>query len=142
MTRPQSPAAPAPPAFLTKVELHALADRLLAPEPWEIERCVGFVVSETRGLWHGRARAMMCRRLKHCGLEHAHSTALLACILGRLEDGTFSEQFKDQLRLALHLDAERAYAVARSVVASRTSRAHARRYAEWVLSHRKTIEVS
>lgn len=121
---------------LTKRELHDLADGLLVPEPWIVERCVGFILAETRGLWHGRARAIMCRRLKHCDLGRTHRTALLKCILGRLADGSFSEQFKDQLRLARHLDPEQTRKVAQACVSDPKVKSYAKRYAEWVLSHK------
>lgn len=114
------------------MELHAWADALAQGEPIHVQRCVDFVLAETRGLWHGRARAMLCRRLKHCGLGRSHRTALLACILGRLLTGNFSEQFKDQLRLALHLDPTRTVAAAQEGLAS--GKPHVRRYAAWVLS--------
>jgi len=120
---------------LSKPELYRLADGLLQPEPWVIERCVEFVCSETQGLWHGRARAMMCRRLKHCAFGRKHRTALLACILDRLANGTFSEQFKDQLRLAIHLDSQQTLKVAHNCVANSKTKSHAKRYAEWVVSH-------
>lgn len=119
-------------AALSKRDLHELADGLLEPEPWVVERCVEFVLAETQGLWHGRARAMMCRRLKHCSLGRTHLTQLVDCITGRLASGTFSEQFKDQLRLAMHLDIERTLAVCRSSASSK--KAHVKRYAEWALS--------
>lgn len=125
------PEAHQPMASLSKVELHALADGLLASEPWVVEHCIEFLCEETSGLWHGRARAMMCRRLKHCALGRAHRTQLLACILTRLSSGSFSEQFKDQLRLAMHLDLAQTLDVSRRCVAS--SKPHVRRYAEWVI---------
>jgi hypothetical protein len=117
---------------LSKIELHALADDLLEPEPFAIERCVQFVLAETHGLWHGRARAMMCRRLKHCALGRTHRTQLLACITGRLANGDFSEQFKDQLRLALHLDLKQTLVVCSECTTSK--KAHVRRYAAWAMS--------
>ena len=116
----------------SKVELHALADGLLKPEPFAVERCVKFVLAETHGLWHGRARAMMCRRLKHCALGRTHRMELLSCITGRLASGEFSEQFKDQLRLALHLDPKHTLEVCSESVGS--SKAHVRRYAAWAVS--------
>lgn len=121
---------------LSKIELRALANGLLAPEPWVIERCVEFVLAETQGYWHGRARAMMCRRLKHCELGRTHRTKLVACITGRLSAGTFSEQFKDQLRLAMHCDLQHVREVSRECLAS--GKPHVRRYAEWVLSRAPT----
>ena len=131
-----SPATLPPPhadlAWLTKQALQALADRLLDPQPADIERCVQFVLAETRGHWHNRARAMMCRRLKHCALGRTHRTQLVACILGRFASGNFSEQFKDQLRLAMHLDLRRSLDAAREALAA--GRPHVRRYAAWVLS--------
>lgn len=132
MPRTSIPAPHAELALLTKRELHALADGLLAPEPWVIERCVEFVLAETQGLWHGRARAMMCRRLKHCLLGRTHREQLVGCIAGRLASGMFSEQFKDQLRLALHLDRQQTLEVCRKSVGS--TKPHVRRYAQWALS--------
>lgn len=118
---------------LTKMELHALADELLLTcEPVTVQRCVDFVKAETKGFWHGRARAMICRRLKHCPLGRAHRTELVAAITQRLEQGSFSEQFKDQLRLALHLDRERTLASCR--VCLRSAKPYVRRYAEWALN--------
>lgn len=130
------PAAHAEFASITKCELHAWADALEFCEPVAVQRCVDFILAETKGLWHGRARAMMCRRLKHCGLGRAHRTALVKCITGRLESGAFSEQFKDQLRLALHLDAQCTIVAARNGLKS--ERPHVRRYAEWVLALEKS----
>jgi hypothetical protein len=132
LSRTVVPAAHAGFASLTKMELHAWADALLACEPLDVQRCVDFVVAETTGLWHGRARAMMCRRLKHCGLGRTHCGVLVECITRRLAHGTFSEQFKDQLRLAIHLDPQRTLAVCRECAGS--AKPYVRRYAEWALS--------
>lgn len=116
-------------ASLSKLELHALVDGLLRPEPWVIDRCVEFVLAETQGVWHGRARAMMCRRLKHCSLGRTHRNQLVACITSRLANGSFSEQFKDQLRLAMRLDPEQTREVCRKSLTSK--RPHVKRYAVW-----------
>jgi hypothetical protein len=118
---------------MSKQELHDLADGLFLEVPSAVERCVEFVVSETCGHWHGRARAMMCRRLKHCPLTQAQSRRLVECIAARLVEGRFSEQFKDQLRLALHLNPARTFQQARAAQSSPLP--HVRRYAGWVLSH-------
>lgn len=117
---------------LTKRELHDLADKLLEHEPVVVDYCIEFVLAETKGHWHGRARAMICRRLKHCELGRKNRTKLLDCILHRLRSGEFSEQFKDQLRLALHLDKEKT--VSSCETAKSSDRPHVRRYAEWVLA--------
>jgi hypothetical protein len=129
---------PAPHAelvFLRKKDLHSLADGLILEDQWSIDRCVDFVVSETKGLWHGRARAMMCRRLKHCVLGRKQRTQLVEAISERLASGEFSEQFKDQLRLAMYLDMETTSTAAHGAIKS--NKAHAIRYAQWVLSHEK-----
>ena len=91
-----------------------MADRLLAPDAAAVEECVAFIEAHTLRVWHGRARAMMSRRLKHCRLTAGQSDRLLRVILVRLISGKFAEQFKDQLRLALQLDAAKVYEVARS----------------------------
>src|SRR4051794_12279788 len=88
---------------LSKIHLHHLADQLLIADVDAIEQCVGFVEAETLGYWHGRARAMMARRLKHCPLTPQQQERLVDAVLQRLASGRFSEQFKDQLRLALQI---------------------------------------
>ena len=122
---------------LSKQELHALADRLLEHEPVIVNYCIEFVLAETKGHWHGRARAMMCRRLKHCELGRTNRARLLTGILRRLRSGEFSEQFKDQLRLALHLDAKQTLVACEGAMSS--DRLHVRRYAKWALSLPKSV---
>jgi hypothetical protein len=85
---------------------------LLSCDREAIERCFEFILAETRGVWHGRARAMMCRRLKHCEIAPERRQRLVDCIMNRLVSGDFSEQFQDQLRLAIHLDPERTFKLA------------------------------
>lgn len=119
--------------LLRKAELHALADGLCLGDAWTVERCVDFVVADTGGHWHGRARAMMCRRLKHCALGRTQRTRLVEAIAQRLLSGRFSEQFRDQLRLAMLLDGDAMAATARRAQSS--PKDHVVRYARWVLAH-------
>lgn len=109
-----------------------MLDGLTTCDPWEVERCVRFVLAETQGVWHNRARAKMCRRLKHCALGRTHREQLVACILGRLRDGHFTEQYRDQLRLAPRLDRPAAEAAAHAGMAA--DKAHVRRYSAWLLA--------
>ena len=120
---------------LDKGELIALCDRLRTDDPDSVEKCVAFLESETKGVWHGRARAMMARRLKHCRLSDLQRTRAMKAILGRLVSGRFSEQFKDQLRFVMSIAPAKAFAVARSCQAAAAE--HVRRYATWMLSHEK-----
>jgi hypothetical protein len=117
---------------LDKRELHGLADTILLEDQAGVERCVTFFEAETRGYWHNRARAMMARRFKHGPLTEDQRGRLLRAVLGRLTSGRFTEQFKDQLRLALFLDRERTCTAARMCLAS--PKDYIRRYAAWVLA--------
>jgi hypothetical protein len=116
-----------------KIELHALADGLHSSDPDAVEWCITFMEAETSGVWHGRARAMMARRLKHCQLSAKQRSRVVRAVLDRLASGRFSEQFKDQLRLVLQLRPTAAYKVARECQAGAPP--HVRRYCAWVLSH-------
>ncbi len=122
-------------ASLSKVQVRALADALPGGQADVIETCVQFVCAETGSgsVWHGRGRAMLCRRLKHVRLTQNQRDRLVACILERLSGGQFSEQFRDQLRLALHLDRGESFAVAQRAL--KAAKPHTVRYARWVLSH-------
>lgn len=124
-------------AALNKEDLYQLADRLLLDDPEVVELCVAFIEADTPGNWHGRARAMMARRLKHCTLSEQQRTRLIEAILARLAGGRFAEQFKDQIRLVLHLDAAQAFAVAQHIQDHPLdhSKEHVRRYAAWILAH-------
>lgn len=127
-------------AVMSKVAVHTLADHLCAGGPDAVERCVRFVCAETRGHWHGRGRAMMCRRLKHVALSQDQQRRLLSAILQRLTSGRFAEQFRDQLRLALHLNQEATYTLARGALQS--EKEYVRRLAHWVLSRaHPTVDV-
>ncbi len=75
----------------------------------------------------------MCRRMKHVGLDKHQSAQLVESIASRLASGQFSEQFKDQLRLAMTLDSSTLFSVARACQSSDLQ--HVRAYAEWVLEH-------
>jgi hypothetical protein len=117
----------------SKYDLRALCDRLLTDDPDAVEECVGFLEAETVRMWHGRARAVIARRLKHRTLSGSQRERVARAVLGRLVRGRFSEGFKDQLRLVLRLDPERTFAAARRVPAN--APAHVHRYAAWVLAH-------
>jgi hypothetical protein len=122
---------------LDKRDLHDLADGLILCDREAIDRCVEFILAETKGCWHGRARAMMCRRLKHCDIVPEQRRQLVDCIMNRLASGNFSEQFRDQLRLAIHLDPERTFKLAHTRLAS-PSKGHVRRFAQWVAKHEQS----
>jgi hypothetical protein len=123
---------------LSKVDLHEFADELVFDAPEAVNLSVDFICAETKGNWHGRARAMMCRRLKHCTLTPEQCRRLVTCIMERLGLGRFSEQFRDQLRLAIHLDRQTVFAAARQYVGE-TSKDHVRRFSKWVLGHDATV---
>lgn len=123
-----------PPAdSLSKADLHLLADQLLTESPEGIEACIEFFESDTKGLWHNRARAMIARRLKHCELTQSQRRRVVECILGRLIQGASSEQFRDQLRLGLHLDASRFFGAA--TVLQGDGRTYVQQLATWILEH-------
>jgi hypothetical protein len=119
---------------LSPIELHELADMLLSDEADAVAECTEFIRAETRGNWHGRARAMMCRRLKHCVVSPEQREQLVTCITGRLGAGDFSEQFYDQLRLAMCFDRQTTFAAARKNLSS-APKEHVRRFSLWVLEH-------
>jgi len=79
---------------------------------------------------------MMCRMLKHCVVNPEQREQLVTCITGRLGAGNFSEQFYDQLRLAIRLDHQTTFAAARKF-SSESPKDYVRRFSSWVLKHDK-----
>jgi len=92
---------------------------------------VRFFEGESRGLWHGRARSLIARRLKHRSLAEDQIDRVVDAVTRRLRSGAFAEQFRDQLRLALTLRRDATRDAARASLAS--DREHVRRFARWVL---------
>jgi hypothetical protein len=117
---------------VSKPELLLVAKGLRTCEPAAIDRAVAFLVQDSRGTWHNRARAKFARRLKHCPLSPAQSLALVDSIIARLTQGSFSEQFADQLRLALLLDRQALLSAATK--AQDSPLPHVQRYADWVVA--------
>jgi CBS-domain-containing membrane protein len=117
---------------MTKVAVRALADKLLAGNTTDVSACVRFVCADTRGLWHGRGRAMMCRRLKHLEVTRDERLQLVGAISRRLISGHFAEQFRDELRLLVALDRNAAFATASMAIQS--DREHVRRLGNWLLA--------
>ena len=118
---------------LGKGELLALCDRLPTDDSDALEECIAFLEAATLGIWDGRARAMMARRLKHCPLTPPQRTRVVGAILDRLLNGRLSEQFKDQLRFVLYVAPEGAFTVARRCEGAAAG--HVRRYAAGILAH-------
>lgn len=115
---------------LTTPELHALIDDVKRGDAEAASRAVVFVTAESFGMWHNRARAKLCRYFKNHPPSDDECRAMVDAIIGRLTEGRFSEQFKDQLSMAIRFDPHRiAEAVA---VASRSDKEYIRRYADWV----------
>ena len=123
------------PEELNKIQLHQLADELLLGDQSAIQSCVQFIQAETRGIWHGRARAKMCRRLKHIDLPSHLQSQLVQCITRRLTRGVFSEQFKDQLRLVMVLDSP--YLIRAAEQSINSEMAHVARLSSWVIVRHK-----
>jgi hypothetical protein len=69
--------------------------------------------------------------MKHAVLSNAQQGNLVGAILWRLTSGRFPEQFRDQLRLALQLDANATVLVAQRE--AQNTKPHVRRFAEWLL---------
>lgn len=96
--------------------------------------CLEFFHRESKGIWHGRARAKIARNLQPHRTSSSDSEKLLTTVLGRLSTGNFSEQFKDQLDLALRISPARTLDAANRGLSS--SKDHVRRYCKWTIERR------
>lgn len=115
---------------LTKTELRSLVDDAKRGDADAATRAVVFVTAESFGMWHNRARAKLCRYFKNHPPSNCECNSMVDAIVGRLIDGRFSQQFKDQLSMAIRFDPDR---MAEAItVASRSDKEYIRRYANWV----------
>lgn len=117
---------------LTKVDLYQLIEAVKAGDRDSISKATLFVAHESFGLWHNRARAKLCRHFKnHPPAQTEDCNRMIDAIIQRLIDGRFSEQFMDQISMAIRHDPQRLYAAA--IAASTSEKAYIRRYAKRAL---------
>ncbi|MEM6365392.1 MAG: hypothetical protein AAF745_13280 [Planctomycetota bacterium] len=115
---------------LTKSELHTLINDVKAGDHDAIARATEFVSAESFGMWHNRARAKLCRYFKNHPPTDEQCRQMVDAIISRLTDGRFSEQFKDQLSMAIRLAPDEMADAA--ALASDSQLSYVRRYANWV----------
>ena len=115
---------------LKKPELHLLIDDVKRGDKEAASRAVAFVVAESFGIWHNRARAKLCRYFKNHPPSDDQCRSMVDAIENRLIDGRFYEQFKDQLSMAIRFAFERIAEPA--AVASSSEKDYIRRYGAWI----------
>ncbi len=114
----------------TKLELDSLISRLKEGDQDAEYECVAFVLAESFGIWHGRARAKICRFLKNHPPDATLRSKLVERIIERLEAGNFGEQFKDQLKMAIRFSPDEMLLAAHR--SGQSEKEHVRRYAAWI----------
>ena len=92
---------------LTAGQLHDLIDDTKAGDSDAIRHAIEFILVESFGYWHNRARAKLCRYFKSHPPSPQQCNRLVAAICGRLISGNFYEQFKDQLSMAIRFNPDR-----------------------------------
>lgn len=132
-----SATVPASIPSILKQDLHGLIDDVHAGDPAAISRAVDFTVAESFGYWHNRARAKLCRWFKNHRPNQDQQQRLVEAIATRLTRGDFSEQFKDQLSMAVRFDPELMRRTATSLLDA--DKEYIRRYARWT---RRKIRLS
>lgn len=116
----------------SKSELDRLIREFKAGDRAAEFECINFVLGESFGVWHGRARAKICRNLKNHAPDAGLSARLVEKVIWRLENGEFSEQFKDQLTMAIRFAPDRMLKAATLLLDDKKD--YVRRYANWVCS--------
>ena len=120
-----------PPSEYDKQDLDVLIAWVQRDDAHAISEAVAFTLAESRGIWHGRARAKICRNLKGRNIDPRLREALVQTICNRLVTGKFSQQFKDQLTMALRFRPAQMQQCAQEALES--PKWYVRRYARWVL---------
>ena len=113
-----------------KGELGDLINRVKGNDSDAIEEAIAFTVRESFGIWHGRARASICRNLRNKDISEADKDLLVECICNRLLSGNFSEQFKEQLTMAVRFRPDELLECA--LQALKSDKEYIRRYGAWV----------
>lgn len=99
--------------------------------PVAIDIAVHFLTTSSQGFHHNRFRAKVSRYFKHVKLSSVQEQKILTSILGKLSNGEIDEQFMEQLRYALFLDAHKTITCASQNLTSNKS--YVVRYAQKII---------
>ena len=122
---------------LTKGQLHDLIDDAKAGDSDAIKQAIAFILVESFGYWHNRARAKLCRHFKNHPPSPKQCDRLVDAICRRLISGNFHEQFKDQLSMAIRFNRDRMEKCGN--IALKSDREHVVRYGHRVLHAIRSI---
>ena len=92
---------------LTKSQLHNLIDETKVCNLEAIGQSVAFVLTESFGYWHNRARAKLCRHFKNQRPSPQRSDKMVDAVCGCLLSGNFYEQFTHQVSKAIRFNPKR-----------------------------------
>ena len=112
---------------LNKSELQDLIVRVTDGDHDALCQSVDFFCAESFGIWHNRARAKLSRYFKNHPPSKDLLERMVDVVIWRLLAGQFSEQFTDQLKMALRFDPQRMAEAAEE--ASRSKKEYVQRYA-------------
>ena len=116
--------------LFSKQDLQLLIEGVKRGDREATSRAIDFLTVESFGLWHNRARAKLCRYFKNHPPARVEQERIVDAVVGRLLDGRFSEQFKDQLAMAIRLSPDRLHETAMRALGS--NKDYIRRYGGWV----------
>jgi hypothetical protein len=98
----------------------------------QIEMALHFFVAHTRGTWHNRARARLARKFKWVKLTAQDRMQLFETIINKWHAGEVDEQFRDQLRLAIHFNCAYVEQIASQFVTTKRTSLATLQFAKWV----------
>jgi hypothetical protein len=119
------------PNLYSKPELHEMIALVRSGDSHALGLAFDFVIGESKHMWHGRARANLCRAFKNMTLEPWQKSVLVRTIQKRLETGNFSQQFKDQIVMAIRFDRRSMQNSAEALLDSPIR--HVKRNAAWTI---------
>ena len=117
---------------LSKGDLRDLIACVKNGDQSAIDKSIDFIVADSLGMWHNRARAKLCRYFKNEAPNKEQQRRLVDKIKSRLLNGDFHEQFKDQLGMATNFDPRELQQAAE--IAIKNEKRYIRKYAKWVLN--------
>lgn len=129
-----------PAAAYSKYELTHMISLMKKGDLDSLDEAVYFLINESDGVWHGRARAKISRNIKNKDLESDIKLKIAAVIAGRFNSERFAEQFKDQLKTAIKFAPNllRKYAS----IQLHSSKSYMKRYANWIINYLEATERS
>ena len=120
-------------AYFKPSPIESISEGLKTGDKDFVELAIQFFEDDQIFHQSGRKKAKIARRLKHCNLTSIQKNRILDSLERRFLSGSFSDQYKDHLRLGMKLSPERMVEMA--LEGKKSKKQYIAKLSDWIITN-------